>query len=183
MTRLGSMASLIAVVLWLWAASATSASAEVAAGQLSVSVTPERLSTSVGTQTEVTVTIVNTSADPTPELAIHLDITDPRGSGSVDPEDWTAILTRAAPVVGPGEQVARTWTITPIQAGDFVLYAVVVDTDAGLQPAMPSVSNGVPVHVDEKRSFNPSGVLPLAIAMPVTIGAGLLWRHRRPLFR
>ena len=177
--RCGSIIPIVALILGLWMATGIPVSADVTGEQLIVSVAPERISTSVGTAAEVTVTVVNMAAEPTPELAIHLDITDPRASTSVDPEDWTPTLTRSTPALGPGERVTQSWTITPIGPGDFVLYAVALDTNSSLEPATLAVSNGVPVHVDEKRSFNPQGVLPLSIAMPVVIGMALLWRHRR----
>ena len=179
MTQRISMVSIILTVFGLWVVSGASANADVASDQLIVSVTPERISASVGTTVEVTVTIVNEATEPTPELAIHLDITDPRSSTSVDPEDWTPTLTRPTSALQPGEQVSESWTLASIGAGDFVLYAVVLEANAGIEPAMIAVSNGVPVHVDEKRSFNPQGVLPLAVAMPAIIAMTLLWRQRR----
>ena len=179
MKRYGFMISVIAIVLGLWAVPGTSAAADVKSGQLIVSVAPEQVSTSVGTSVDVIVTVTNTDTEPTPKLAIHLDITDPKMDGSVDPEDWTPTLTLSSGEIGPGKQVTESWTIIPISGGDFVLYAVAIDANAGVEPATLAVSNGVPVHVDEKRSVNPQGVLPLAIAMPTLIGMALLWRHRR----
>ena len=174
-----SMISIIAIILGLWMVPGASANPDFPSEQLIVIVSPERVSTSVGTAAEVTVTIVNEAAEPTPELAIHLDIIDPRASTSVDPEDWTPTLTRSISPIKPGNQVTQSWLVTPIGPGDFVLYAVALDKNSSVEPATIAVSNGVPVHVDEKRSFNPRGVLPLAIAMPALIGAALLWRHSR----
>ena len=179
MNRYRSMISVIAMLLGLWIITVTSASADAPSGQLIVGVAPERVSTSVGTPVEVTISVINGAVKPTPELAIHLDITDPRSSNSVDPEDWTPTLTRSSTAMEPGEEMTVSWTINPIHAGDFVLYVIALDANAGVEPTTLAVSNGVPVHVDEKRSFNPQGVLPLAIAMPALIGIALLWRHRR----
>ena len=156
-----------------------SISANVPNDQLIVEVTPTQVSTSVGTSFEVTVSLDNLAAELTPKLGIHIDITDPRESGSVDPEDWAPTLTYSIGPIGPGNQVTQSWTLAPIQGGDFVLYAVALDMDAGVEPSTLAVSNGVPIHVEERRSFNPQGVLPLAIAMPAVIGLALVWRHRR----
>ncbi len=174
-----SMIFAIVMVVGLWTITGHSASADVPSDQLIVSVTPTQVSTSVGTSFEVTITLDNMAEEATPELGLHIDITDPRESGSVDPEDWAPSLTHSIAPIGPGEQVMQSWTLAPIQGGDFVLYAVALDMNAGVEPSTLAVSNGVPIHVEEKRSFNPQGVLPLAIAMPAMLGLALVWRHRR----
>lgn len=179
MKRYPMLISVVGMIIGVWMVIGTSASADLSSDQILVRVTPERVSTSVGTAVEVTVTLVNNTPDPTPELAIHLDITDPRLSGSVDPEDWTSTLTRSTSVVESGQQVTVSWTIIPIGPGDFVLYATALDVNAGVEPGMIAVSNGVPVHVERKRSFNPEGVLPIAVTIPAVIGVTLLWRYRR----
>lgn len=179
MKRYIAIISVIALLFGLLAVTTASASAEVATDQIQVTVTPARISTSVGDPVDVTVTLLNGTSEPLPELATHLDVTDPRTANSVDPEDWTPTLTRLQGPLGPGEQLTESWTITPISGGDCLLYVVAVDADAGVEPATLAMSNGVPVHVDERRSFNPQGVLPLSIAMPALIGLALIWRHRR----
>ncbi len=179
MKRYIATISVIVRLLGLVGVTTASASPEVVADQVQVIVTPDRVSTSVGEPVDVTVTLVNGTSEPIQELATHLDVTDPRTANSVDPEDWTPTLTRLQGSLGPGEQTTESWTITPIQGGDYLLYVVAVDADAGVEPGTLAVSNGVPVHVDERRSFNPQGVLPLSIAMPALIGLALIWRHRR----
>ena len=174
-----AMVLVIALILGLWMVAAASADGAVGASQLTVSVAPERVSASVGKEFEVTITLVNQAAEPTQELAIHLDITDPQMSESVDPEDWTTTLTRTVSAVAPGRPETLSWTVTPIQPGDFVLYAVALDASASVEPGRLAVSNVVPVRVDKRWIFNPQGVLPLAIAMPAGIGMVLLWRLRR----
>ena len=173
------MISTIAMLLGFWIILKATASADVLDSQITVLVTPDQVSTTVGTATEITVSLTNNSTEATPELAVHLDITDPKKRGSVDPEDWTPELTLAMSPLAPGAQETRTWSISPIEGGDFVLYAVALDTISGVEPTVIAVSNGVPVNVDEKRSFNPGGVLPLALAMPAVLGTALLWRFRR----
>ena len=152
------MISTLAMLFGLWIILKATASADVVDSQISVLVTPDRVSTTVGTATEITVSLANNSTEATPELAVHLDITDPRERGSVDrAEDWTPTLTLAMSPLAPGAQETRTWSISPIQGGTFVLYAVALDINSGVEPTLIAVSNGVPVHVDEKRSFNPGG--------------------------
>ena len=124
MKRYGFMISVV-IVLVLWIVPGTSAVADTPGSQLTVNVAPGQLSTSVGTPVDVKITVVNTDAQPTPELTVHIDITDPRMDGSVDPEDWTPTLTKSIGKIGSGKQVTESWTLTPIGRGDFVLYAVV----------------------------------------------------------
>ena len=93
---------LVAVTGMIWIAAVTGTVASAAGDQLVVSVEPQQVSTAVGVATEVTVTVVNGASAMTPELAIHIDITDPRGKGSVDPEDWSSTLTYFRGATGPG---------------------------------------------------------------------------------
>ncbi len=179
MNRYGSLLVGLTAVLVLWIAAMASTGADAAESGLAVTVEPERLSTGVGVEAEVNITVANNTAEPTADLALHIDITDPTGEGSVDPEDWTPTLTRFADPLGPGERVTQTWKMTPISPGDFVLYAVALSTEAGVEPAIPSVSNGVPVHVAVERSFNPQGVLPVALGVPGLVGIAWIWRFRR----
>ena len=72
-----------------------------------------------------------------------------------------------------------TWRLTPISAGEFVLYAAALDTNSGVEPATPFVPNAVPVHVAERLSFNPQNVLPVALTIPALAGLTWLWRFRR----
>ena len=179
MNRYVSAFLVIVFAVGLWMVGGASASADSDPGQVTVTVAPGSISTAVGESVDITVTVVNENSGPAAEMAIHLDITDPKGVGSVDPEDWTPDLTHPQVTLAAGEQVSLPWTIAPISGGNFVLYAVALSSEAGLEPAMPVVSNGVPVHVEEKRSFNPAGILPLAIAMPGLMGVALVWRYRR----
>lgn len=146
---------------------------------LEVRVEPSALTVDVGQRIELTVTVTNRSAEPSASLAAHLDITDPTGSGSVDPEDWTATLTRQIGVVEGGATETITWPMTPISGGRFVAYVLLIPT-AGEQQL--TASNVVQLVVDERRTLNPQGVLPVAAGAPVLVGLLLIgqrWRTRR----
>ena len=153
------------------------AAANETGGSLSVSVTPGQMTIDLGNARDLTVAVTNESAARIENLVVHLDITAPGSETSVDPEDWTPTLSRSLGSVQPGEQVSVDWTIAPISGGEFLLYAVAFD--AAAQVAL-AVSEGTAVHVDERRSFNPKGVLPLTVGMPLLLGALLMWRRRDP---
>ncbi len=176
-TTLGVLGGLLAIALFL--VSTAMLSADDGTGDVSVTITPDRIHTSVGQPFSVTIVLENASDASTPEFALHVDVTDPRSTTSVDPEDWTPELTRAIPSVAPGATATETWELTPISGGDFVMFATLLDTGSGLTPTGLAVSNGVPVHADERNSFNPQGVTPLAITLPAVIAAILLWSIRR----
>ena len=138
---------------------------------LEVAVVLEPASTSVvlGDRLELNITVANDGAAATPPLVLHLDVLDPDSDGSVDPEDWTTTLTRPIAEIPPGGSTDVPWTIQPISAGTFTVYAVVVrPTGPGL-----SVSNVTEVTVEDQRSLNPGNILPLAIAAPVLVGGAL----------
>jgi uncharacterized protein (DUF58 family) len=150
----------------------------LAVENVTVTITPSELATSVGTKIEIEVGVTNDGAEPTGDLALHIDITDPTRESSVDPEDWVPELTKQLRSVDPGATGTVRWTLNPIAGGDFTLFAVAVERDAGLQPTVLASSNAVPVRVAEARSLNPGGVFPLVLGVPTVLGGVLAWRNR-----
>lgn len=150
------------------------ATAQIDTG-VTVAVDPASDEVVLGDSFEISVAVANTADAPTPPLAIHIDITDPASDGSVDPEDWTSTLTKSLGAVDPGTARTLTWTLQPISAGRYSIYAVALSSggDDG------ALSNIATVTVDDQRSLDPGGILPVAIAMPSVIGGLLLFRLRR----
>ena len=62
------------------------------------------------------------------------------------------------------------WEIQPISGGNFTVYAVALAAGSGNVTA----SGATLISVDEQRSLNPEGVLPVALAAPVVVGGLLL---------
>ena len=145
-----------------------------------VEITPPSVDVQLGQSVEVAVSVTNQGSTPTEPLAVHLDITDPSESGSVDPEDWTPTLTQQAGVVEPGATVTLNWVLQPISGGNFSVYAV------ALSPAdrhIHATAEAIDFAVIHQRTLNPVGVLPIALAMPIAIGGVLLVQWRRPRLR
>lgn len=98
----------------------------------------------------------------------------PRRSGFlVDPEDWTSTLTQAIGVVPARASTTLAWSLQPISAGSYAIYAVALSTsDPGV-----GVSNAATALVASNRPSNPEGVLPAVIGGPVVFwrssGAGI----------
>jgi hypothetical protein len=102
----------------------------------------------LGDDLDPTVTVSNTTDRRSVDLIAHLDITDPASSSSVDR------------------------TIQPISPGAFSVYAVALGRDTGDVAA----SGVLTVLVADRRSLDPGGILPVALAMPLLVGGLLVAR-------
>lgn len=147
-----------------------------AADDVTVEIEPTSADLRLGESTTLTVTVTNQGAEATGRLAIHIDVTSPTGSGSVDPEDWSPTLTRRIDGLAPGETRQLDWRLQPISGGTFRAYAVALPVAGGSDVF---ASNGVTLAVEERRSLNPEGVLPVAVGAPAVVGVLLLGRLRR----
>lgn len=149
-----------------------------AAGELNddvaVAIDPPTSSVVLGENLDLRVSVTNNGGVSSPPLVVHLDITNPDQSTSVDPEDWTATLSQSIGEVGPGETVVVHWTIQPISPGTFATYAI------ALSPGVDNIaaSNILEVQVADQRSLNPGEILPVAIAAPTLVGLLLLAQTR-----
>lgn len=167
---LGLTAALLAL-----ACLAPTAHATTALDDVSVSVEPRDPSIDLGDSIDLAISVTNTGSAPTEPLVVHLDVTDPEQSTSVDPEDWTPTLSKKVGVLAPGGTTVVGWTIQPISGGTFAAYAVALS--AGVDRI--AASNVVQVAVADRRSLNPGGILPVAVAAPSIIGLLLLLQIRR----
>lgn len=175
--RLLCVSCSIACVAVVVAVAALPAGAQEA-GPVVVTVEPAKVMSEIGATTNLTIVVTNEGATATAPLAVHLDITNPSGQGSVDPEDWSSTLTRQIGVLGPGAVETLSWDVKPISGGDFSLYVTVMGEAGGSDIW---VSDAVDVSVASRRSLNPDGVLPVAVAMPLAVAftLGVRWRIRR----
>lgn len=173
---------MIAVLLLLLAAAApVSAQTDASIGDLEVSIAPAETNLVLGETIDLEITVTNTGTATATDVVVHIDITDPSDSTSVDPEDWTPTLSRTVASIPAGEQAVLNWSMQPISPGDFAVYSVLlqqgVDQLAG--------SNVAVVTVDDQRTLNPNGILPVAIGAPILVGGLLLGQigyRRRPRF-
>ncbi len=138
-------------------------------GDVEVTVSPTEAQAVLGESIELTVTVTNTGTSEASDLVAHIDITDPTQEKSVDPEDWTSTLSRPLDPIATGATATLTWEVQPISAGRFSLYSVVL-REGGSEL---SASNVVTIDVEDRRSLNPDGILPVALGVPIVLG-GLL---------
>lgn len=149
---------------------AVTQTADTPLADLDVVVEPVRSAVVLGEDLTISVAVANRGSDPARSLVVHLDITDPARSSSVDPEDWTPTLSRPVASIGPGESIVLDWRMQPISPGIFAVYVVVLSQGA----ANLASSNVATVTVDDQRSLNPNGILPVALGAPVLVGGLLL---------
>lgn len=146
--------------------------------QVAVTVEPAVSDVVLGADLDISIDVTNVGAEPLDDLMVHIDITALADSGSVDPEDWTATLSKPVGVIAPGRTANVAWRIQPISPGTFSLYAVVLSANDDSVAA----SNVLTVSVADRRSLNPNGILPVALGAPALIG-GLLVAQIRTLRR
>ncbi|MDH3292774.1 MAG: hypothetical protein OER95_00460 [Acidimicrobiia bacterium] len=174
-----AVASVVTILFALFGSLPATAQSQ-APDELVVEISPVTVDVDLGEKVEIEVSVTNRGSSPTDELAVHIDITDPSAPGSVDPEDWTATLTRPAGVIEPGATTTLSWVLQPISGGDFSVYAVALSPDNSDVHATAEALDFTVIH---QRTLNPEGVLPIALAMPLAVGALLLIQWRRPLMR
>lgn len=139
---------------------------------VTVTIDPTQSSVVLGESVDLVVTVINSGDGATAPGAVHLDITDPTSSRSTDPEDWTSTLTRSIGRMDPGTTRTVSWTIQPISPGSYTTYAVVLSTGSETIVA----SNALRIDVEDERSLNPGGILPVAIGAPVFVGGLFVWQ-------
>jgi uncharacterized membrane protein len=158
---------LAAALLVLGWAALPSAAGEHNANAVTVELQPATSSVRLGESLDLRIIVTNHGTRSTSPLVVHLDITDPTRSTSVDPEDWTSTLSKRVEPLAAGRSATVRWTVQPISSGTFAAYAV------ALAPGADNLatSNVLQVVVAGKRALNPGGILLVAIGMPCLVGA------------
>ena len=158
--------------------SAQGDSGGAAASEVVVSVSATDVSALAGDTFTFTSEITNTGSEPTPPLVAHLNIVSLDQSVYVDPEDWSPQRTVGIAPIASGASTTQSWTVNPILKGDVAVYVVVLPASPSLATTSPPIASpAIRVRVDEQRSLNPGGVLPIVIAVPgVLAGAFVILR-------
>jgi hypothetical protein len=104
---------------------------------------------------------------------------DPGHEQPVDLEDWSAHKAVTAASLQPGGTIATDWPMRLIQAGHYRV-AVSAASRSGTEPTSSAF---VDFTVRPKPVVESQRVLPVALGLPLLLGAALIWqvgRHRRP---
>ncbi len=127
--------------------------------------------------------ITNNGAAATPALIANLTFASIDLDTYVDPEDWSPQRTIAIAPIGPGQSATQSWTVTPVLPGEIAIYVAVLPGEPELvSNGSIAASPGLRLSVDEHRSLNPGGVLPVVVAVPAFVAAafvGLVAARRR----
>jgi hypothetical protein len=167
-----ALATVLSVLGWV---AVPSAGAEPNANPVTVELQPATSSIRLGESLDLRIIVTNNGTRSTSPLVVHLDITDPSRSTSVDPEDWTSTLSKPVGPLAAGRSATVRWTIQPISSGAFAAYAV------ALAPGVDNLatSNVLQVMVAGKRALNPGGILLVAVGLPSLVGALLVLQVAR----
>lgn len=163
--------ALLAILLSAAAAVTATAFAQenrkVPVGDVTVTVSKSEVSTFTGDRFTFTSEINNNGSRATPPLIANLAFVAIDGETYIDPEDWSPERTYTVGPIAAGSSATQTWTVKPDLEGDVAVYVVALPSAPELATAGPlAASPAMHLHVQEHRSLNPGGVLPVVLAVP-----------------
>jgi hypothetical protein len=128
---------------------------------------------------DTVVTNNGTAASPTIFVAMNI-INLEKGGEPIDPEDWSPQRTQSIEPLAPGESATLSWRVNAILEGDVMIYMVAIpQPESGSATTHPIASPGIHLTVTPFTKLNPSGVLPIAIGIPVALLVVIYFVNRR----
>ena len=113
-------------------------------------------------------TIENHGTAPVRDLVAHLNVVDLSGHTYVDPEDWSSQRTRYLHPIPPGGATTLTWPLNAVNAGAVGIYVAVLPRSGA--PVHPATGPTIRVRIQDRRTLNSGGILPLALGIPGALG-------------
>ncbi len=113
-------------------------------------------------------TIRNGGSTPASGLVAHLNVVDLSGHTYVDPEDWSSHRTRYLPTITAGGSTTLSWPMNAVNAGTIGLYVAVLPRSGA--PVPPTTSPTIRVRIQDRKTLNSGGILPLALGLPALLG-------------
>jgi hypothetical protein len=165
---------LVAAIL---AAGALAVPAGARSHGLTVNVNRTAVMTGLGRTFVVRSTVLNHRKNAVAGLIAHLNVLSLRDGVYVDPEDWSSHRTRYLPPIAADGSLTLTWKLRAVNAGSFGVYIAVLRQSGSAQP--PITGPAVHVSVAHRTTLNSGGILPLALGVPVLLGALTLAVRRR----
>jgi hypothetical protein len=147
------------------------------AAAITVSLDGPPVTTGVGHRFTFTTTVANTGASAVSDLVAHLNVLSDDPGTYVDPEDWSSHRTQYLPAISPNGEQKLTWSVQAVNSGNLTVFVSVLPRhESGTVVTSPPLR----VFVDQRRTLNSKGALPLTLGIPVLIGlVGLGVRRRR----
>jgi len=160
------------------AALALACAADAGPTVVSVNVDRTAISTALGRKFVFRSTIANHGTTPVRGLIAHLNVLSLRNGVYIDPEDWSSHRTRYLAPIPVGGSVTLTWKLQAVNAGSIGVYVAVLRQSRAAQP--PITGPTVHVSIARRKTLDAGGVLPLALGIPMLLGAlALAIRARR----
>jgi len=152
----------------LAAALALAGGAGAETGATSVTVDRAQISTLLGGKFSFRTTIANPAPTATEALIAHLNILSLRDGVYVDPEDWSSQRTWYLGTIPAGGSQTITWNLKAVGGGSFAAYVAVLPQNSPAEP--PATSPTIQVAVEERKTLNSGGILPLVLGIPALVG-------------
>ncbi len=139
-----------------------------------------QLQSTLGNRFSFVSTLRNDTGKSQPGTIAYLNVLSTTPSVYVDPEDWSSNRTRFLGDVTAGESQQVTWKLQAVNSGSFVVFVVVTSASGGNDVVS---SPALRVTIADQRRLNPTGILPVTLAVPavLALGMGWSWQRRRRL--
>ena len=152
--------------------------APVAHAGLTVSNDRAAVATKLGHKFVFHSTIGNTGTAPAGGLVAHLNVVDLSGHTYVDPEDWSSHRTRYLAPIPAGGSTTLSWPMNAVNSGTIGVYVAVLPRSGA--PVPPTTGPTLRVRIQDRKTLNSGGILPLALGFPALLGLTALGvRFRR----
>jgi hypothetical protein len=145
---------------------------------LSVSNDRAAIATKLGHKFVFHSTIRNDGTASADGLVAHLNVVDLSGHTYVDPEDWSSHRTIYLAPIPAGSSTTLSWPMNAVNSGTIGVYVAVLPRSGA--PVRPVTGPTLRVRIQDSKTLNSGGILPLALGLPVLLGlAALGVRFRR----
>jgi hypothetical protein len=125
--------------------------------------------------------VTNNGTEASPAIFVAMNIINlEKGGEPIDPEDWSPQRTQSIDSLAPGESATLSWRVNAILEGDVMVYMVAIPQPENKDATShPIASPGIHLTVTPFTKLNPSGVLPIAIGIPVALLIVIYFVNRR----
>ncbi|MDX6505446.1 MAG: hypothetical protein QOG06_90 [Gaiellaceae bacterium] len=138
------------------------------AAGIAVSMDRTAVATKIGHKFVLRARIENRGGTAAAGLVAHLNVVDLTGHTYVDPEDWSTSRTRYPRPIPAGGTTALTWRVNAVNSGTIGIYVAVLPTSGA--PVPPVTGPTVRVRIQDRKTLNSGGILPLALGIPGALG-------------